>query len=77
MENVETKNQEYELEKANRKIKLFEQELDHLRDVLLLRDEALAELVEKIQNLEDILKETEKPEQPPKPEAKPAKEEKW
>ena len=77
MEKVETRNQEYEIERATRKIKLLTQELDGLRDLLLSKDENLEELEKRIQNLEDILKETEKPEQPPKPEAKPAKKEKW
>ena len=77
MEKVETRNQEYEIERANRKIKLLTQELDGLRDLLLSKDENTSELEKRIQNLEDILKETEKPEQPPKPEAKPAKKEGW
>ena len=77
MENVETKNQTYEIERATRKIKLLTQELDGLRDLLLSKDENLEELETRMQNLEDILKESEKPEQPPKPEAKPDKKEKW
>ena len=77
MEDVKTENQTYKIERANRKIKLLTQELDGLRDLLLSKDENTSELEKRIQNLEDILKETEKPEQPPKPEDKPAKKEKW
>ena len=77
MEKVETRNQEYEIERATRKIKLLTQELDGLRDLLISKDENTSELETRIQNLEDILKETEKPEQPPKPEDKLDKKEKW
>ena len=77
MEKVETRNQEYEIERATKKIKLLTQELDGLRDLLLSKDENLEELETRIQNLEDILKESEKPEQPPKTEAKPDKKEDW
>ena len=77
LEDVNTKNQTYEIERANRKIKLLIQELDKFRDLFISKDEDTSELREKIQNLEDILKETEKPETTPKPEAKPAKKEKW
>ena len=61
MENVKTRNQEYELERANRKIRLLTEELDKLRDILLSKDEETGELEKRIQNLEDILKEAEKP----------------
>ena len=77
MENVKTENQTYEIERATRKIKLLTRELEGLRDLLLSKDENLEELETRIQNLEDILKETEKPEQPPKPETKPTKKEDW
>ena len=77
LENVKTENQTYKIERATRKIKLLTQELDGLRNLLLSKDENLEELETRIQNLEDILKETEKPEQPPKPEAKLDKKEKW
>ena len=77
MEDVKTENQKHDLERAYRKIGLLIEELDKLRDILLSKDENTAELETRIQNLEDILKESEKPEQPPKPEAKPAKKEKW
>ena len=77
MEDVKTENQTYEIERATRKIKLLTQELDGLRDLLLSKDENLEELETRMQNLEDILKETEKPEQPPKPKDKPDKKEKW
>ena len=77
MEDVKTENKTYEIERATRKIKLLTQELDGLRDLLLSKDENLEELETRMQNLEDILKESEKPEQPPKPEAKPTKKEKW
>ena len=61
MENVKTRNQDYELERANRKIRLLTEELDKLRDILLSKDEDTTKLEERIQNLEDILKEAEKP----------------
>ena len=77
MEDVKTENQTYKIERATRKIKLLTQELDGLRDLLISKDENTSELETRIQNLEDILKETEKPEQPPKPEAKPDKKEEW
>ena len=77
MEKVETKNQEYEIERANRKIRLLTEELDKLRDILLSKEENTEELETRIQNLEDILKESEKPEQPPRLDAKPDKKEKW
>lgn len=77
MEDVKTEKQTYEIKRANRKAKLLTQELDNLRDLLLSKDENLEELETRIQNLEDILKETEKPIQPPKPEDKLAKKETW
>ena len=81
LEDIKTENQTYEIERANRKAKLLTQELDNLRDLLLSKDENLEELEKKIQNLEDILKETEKPEtEPPYPDkSKPklAKKEGW
>ena len=77
LENIETRNQGYELIKAERKIKLLTKEIDHMRDELLESEDAQGELFKRIQNLEDIIKETEKPEPSPKPEEKPKPKEDW